>query len=637
MQSPATGWISKKAAACAAAALAAVTLPFAHTAGAAGTPQVSVDDASVIEGDSGLVALQFHVMLDQAADTSTSVHFRTTTTGTATPGTDFDAQDITITFLAGAVNATISVPVHGDLAGEPDETVGVELYDPTGMVIAADAPADPDAPATSTASPAPTAPTDPATPLATAPPTTIVVAPTEGTLAASVAPPIAADGTGVGTIVNDDPIPSVSVDDGSVTEGNSGLTSIPFHVTLSQAAKQSVSVRFRTTTGSAATGTDYEPTDLTITFLPGAVSATIDVVVHGDTTFEGDETFGVQLSNPVGVTIAKGTGTGTILDDDPDPSPPVASIADAQVVEGDSGTTTLTFAVTLSETSRRPVTVTATTSDGTATSSSGDYAATSATVTFPPNSTGPKFVSVDIAGDVDLETDETFDVTLSDPDWTTLGDATATGTIVNDDAEVGFASPTASIVEGTRDSTNTVQLTATLSAPLPVELSIPITTVAGTATEGIDYQQLPLDAAAVFPPGTTTAAVQVVVNGDDVDEPDETFSVVLGRPSSPDRAALEPQGGAEAVVTITDDDAPEATTTSTSTSTSTTMLASGGGSDGTTPPVGDTGASGSSGTSGSSLPTTGSSVGNLVLVGLALVGAGLAVRRIGLARRSTVG
>ena len=75
------------------------------------------------------------------------------------------------------------------------------------------------------------------------------------------------------------------------------------------------------------------------------MSKTVDVLVEGDTLDEFDETFSVDLANPVGVAVADGSGVGTIVDDD---AAPLVSIDDVSVTEGDAGTTTASFTVSLS-------------------------------------------------------------------------------------------------------------------------------------------------------------------------------------------------------------------------------------------------------------------------------------------------
>jgi hypothetical protein len=115
-------------------------------------------------------------------------------------------------------------------------------------------------------------------------------------------------------------------------------------------------------------------------------------------------------------------------------SEPSLSIGDASVVEGNSGTTTLPFAVTLSASSSRVVSVSYATSDGTATAPS-DYASTTGTLTFQPGER-TKTIPVAVVGDTVLEPDETLSVTLSAPVNARISKGSATGTIKNDDTSV---------------------------------------------------------------------------------------------------------------------------------------------------------------------------------------------------------
>ena len=81
--------------------------------------------------------------------------------------------------------------------------------------------------------------------------------------------------------------------------------------------------------GTAISGTDFSalPIPTTLTFAPGVTSRTVTVPVIGDFLDEPDETFTVNLSNPVLGTILDGQGVGTIIDNDP-PHPTI-SISDA--------------------------------------------------------------------------------------------------------------------------------------------------------------------------------------------------------------------------------------------------------------------------------------------------------------------
>jgi hypothetical protein len=104
-----------------------------------------------------------------------------------------------------------------------------------------------------------------------------------------------------------------------VLEGDSGTTAARFAVALSAASGKTVTVQYQTSDGTATVAdSDYQAITpaQTLTFLPGAVADTISVLVNGDTNFESDETFFVDLSSPVNATLADGQGQGTIQNDD---------------------------------------------------------------------------------------------------------------------------------------------------------------------------------------------------------------------------------------------------------------------------------------------------------------------------------
>jgi hypothetical protein len=115
-------------------------------------------------------------------------------------------------------------------------------------------------------------------------------------------------------------VPSLSIADVTISEGNSGSTSALFTVTLAASSTIPVTVDYATANGTATAGSDYVATSGTLTFDPGVTSRTITVTVNSDTTVEPNETFFVNLSNPTNATLAKGQGTGTILNDDSAPT-----------------------------------------------------------------------------------------------------------------------------------------------------------------------------------------------------------------------------------------------------------------------------------------------------------------------------
>jgi uncharacterized repeat protein (TIGR01451 family) len=337
-----------------------------------------------------------------------------------------------------------------------------------------------------------------------------------------------ADGAGLGTIRNDDvDQPSISINDVSQVEGNAGTTSFTFTVSLSNASAQTVTVDFATSNGTATTAdADYISAVGTVTFSPGDTSEPVTVLVNGDTKFEPDETFTVNLSNATNATIADGSGLGTILNDD---SRPTISINDVSQIEGNSGTTPFTFTVSLSTTSSQTVVVNFATADGTATVGGADYGATAGTVTFAPGQT-TQAVTVLVNGDTTFEPDETFTVSLSASTNATIADGTGLGTIRNDDARPTISINDVSQVEGNAGTTP-FTFTVSLSNASSQSIIVNFATADGTATVA-DADYSPTSGLVSFAPGQTSQTVTVLVNGDTTFEPDETFTVSLSAPTN---------------------------------------------------------------------------------------------------------
>ena len=121
-----------------------------------------------------------------------------------------------------------------------------------------------------------------------------------------------ADNQGIGTVVNDDPAPALSINDVIVREGNSGTTGATFTVTLSGPGADAVTVNFSTADGTAAAGSDYQARSGTLTFSAGETSQTVTVLVNGDTINEPDEIFAVNLASAVNASILDAQGIATM-------------------------------------------------------------------------------------------------------------------------------------------------------------------------------------------------------------------------------------------------------------------------------------------------------------------------------------
>jgi Calx-beta domain/FG-GAP-like repeat len=231
-----------------------------HSWPPADAPSVSINDASVTEGNAGTVNATFTVTLSAAYGQPVTVNY-STANNTAIAGSDFQTASGTLTFAPGETSKTITVLVNGDRLPEPNETFVVNLSSRTNATIA--------------------------------------------------------DGQGAGTVRDDEP--RISITDVSKAEGNAGQTTLfTFTVTLTVAYDQTVTISFRTVNGTAkASQGDYVSRTGTLTFAPGETTKTITIEVKGDSKKEGNETFYLDLfglsSNGL---FTKSRGLGTILNDD---------------------------------------------------------------------------------------------------------------------------------------------------------------------------------------------------------------------------------------------------------------------------------------------------------------------------------
>jgi hypothetical protein len=226
-------------------------------------------------------------------------------------------------------------------------------------------------------------------------------------------------------------VPSVSIGDVTVTEGDGGTVTASFPVTLDRASAQTVSASFATANGTATSPADYQAGSGTVTFVPGDTAETVSVAVNGDLLDEDDETFTVSITAPMGATLADGQATGTIADNDPLPA---LSISDATVVEGDPSPfpNLAAFLVTLSAVSGRDVSVQTATANGTATGSL-DYSPVVGGLTVIPAGFTGAFAPVAVRGEALDELTETFFLNLSVPTNATVSDSQGTATILDDE------------------------------------------------------------------------------------------------------------------------------------------------------------------------------------------------------------
>jgi hypothetical protein len=341
-----------------------------------GSPAVSVTDTGVAEGSAGTTTnASFTISLSGPAPRPVSVK-AATSDGTATAGSDYGAVPLTtITFATGETAKTLTVPVSGDALAEDLENFAVNLFAPEGVVLA-DAqgwglvgdggilpplfPAmsvnditvvegGPGASASavftvSLAAPAPLLVTVVATtadgtavagPDYTGMLTTVTFGPGESTktvavavtgdsvaegnetLALNLTAPVGAvlrDTQAVATLLDEEGMPALSVDNVRVEEGGPGTTTNAVVTTsLSAPTDRPVTVRAVTFGETALAGVDYAPlAPTTVTFAAGQTAANLTITVNGDAAFENDENFVVHLYSPAGAEVADAQGLVTI-------------------------------------------------------------------------------------------------------------------------------------------------------------------------------------------------------------------------------------------------------------------------------------------------------------------------------------
>jgi glucose/arabinose dehydrogenase len=335
--------------------------------------RLSVGDVKILEGNGGTPSATLTVSLSAPSPGGVTVDYATSN-GTATAPTDYTAKSGTITLAAGKTSKAVAIPIKGDGSFETSETLAFLLTNPVGAVI----------------------------------------------------------GRAAGTvrIANDDAGPALAVSDASMVEGDSGTPFITFSLALSTPSTKTVAVAY-TVSHTTTNGGDLQVKSGTASIPAGQLSQSVQVKTFADASTEPNETFALVLSNPINAALADPTGVGTILNDDPGSGRRIG-IGDAAINEGNAGNRLLRFTVSLSSLSATEVTVSYATGGGTAIAGT-DYIAKSGTVQISAGKTSA-IVAIAVKGNAVPTSAKTFGITLSNPSaGVTVGRATATGTIRNDD------------------------------------------------------------------------------------------------------------------------------------------------------------------------------------------------------------
>ena len=441
---------------------------------------ISVEDASGREGDTLRFPLRFSDRDFEGLSFDYVVEAKSTGNNLATPAVDFEPVSKRLTIPRYAVEGFIDVELFPDDDVEGDEEFKVTLSEPS-----------------------------------------------EGSrIGVAIA---------VGTIL-DVVEPRIDVPDAVADEGQV----LSFEVTLDQASIDPVSVEYATLAQTATEGIDYLRASGVARFAPGETSQTVTVAALADNLpWEGDETFLLVFSNPVGASIGDDRGSGTIRN----LGVPEISVTDTQAVEGAS----VLFEVALSNRANRDVTVNyttepRTTSGDVAASASDDYTPVSGTVTITAASTAV-MVAVPTNDDFLDEYQEVFGLVLSTPDYGTLKDSRATGTIIDNDSLPQL------LVDDvfTAEDAATMAVVVRLNTISGRSVAVDYTLTNGTATASDDYRSSV--GTLTIPAGRLTTTLDVELIDDDAEEGAETFTIKL---SNPLNASISGAGTAQ--LTIIDDE-----------------------------------------------------------------------------------
>ena len=338
--------------------------------------------------------------------------------------------------------------------------------------------------------------------------------------------------------LQDDDVRGVQVEPTRLTvdEGDSGeyrvrLTSQPeSDVTVSVAAPANVPL-------------EVQPTALTFTTDNWGTEQTVTVTVEDDSDALMHED--VELTHTVGGGGYAGVTAAPVTVTLRETTVPQMTIGDE---EDDEAAGNLTFTVELDVASSAEVTASWATA-GVSATAGADYTESSDTVRFPPGSTS-QTVTVPIVDDDLDEEDETFTVTLGDPQNAGLADGEATGTISDDDDEPALTliGPAQAAREG---EDRNLEFTVTLEPASGREVTVVYATGDGTAVSPGDFTAPADDAVLTFAAGERSKTITIPVVDDTVDEDEETFTFRLSQP----QGATISTGAATGVI-VDDDDEP---------------------------------------------------------------------------------
>jgi uncharacterized repeat protein (TIGR01451 family) len=219
--------------------------------------RISIDDLQIIEGNSGTKEAVFTISLNGAENNFTITVAYATGDITTSGGLDYLPRAGVLTFAPGQLSRTIAVPVVGDKSNEVTESFQVQLS------------------------------------------------------AASHAEIV--KGTGIATILDNDPLPGFYVDDVQVTTTLAGERVAVFTVALDWPSGRDVSVAYTTADGGAQAGIEYQGTSGVLSFAAGERTKQVIVPVTTSAVYSGNKKFYLNLSGALNAGMVDPQGACTMV------------------------------------------------------------------------------------------------------------------------------------------------------------------------------------------------------------------------------------------------------------------------------------------------------------------------------------
>lgn len=334
-----------------------------------------------------------------------------------------------------------------------------------------------------------------------------------------------------GTIVNDD-VANITITKADGAEGGQNARFI-FTLDNGKTADQNLVIPYALT-GTALPNVDFNGAAVgNIVLSAGQNSVSLILNVIDDNLVEGNEDLTLTtgaIANPYGITVNNSPQTITITDNDN----ANISISNVTETEGDSGDKTFSFNVTLNNAVKESFSVNYFTTNGTALAGEDYQAVTNETLDFSGTAGEVRTATITVTGDTKIEANELFAVTLQNlsknfNNHLTIGNASATGTIINDDASTIQITSTNGNETGQIPGTFTFGFATGVTVDSPTEISY---TLAGSATATPDYSGV-TSGTIIIPAGQNNVTLTLPVIDDNTIEGIETIILSSSLVNSP--------------------------------------------------------------------------------------------------------